>query len=151
MPHDYMDSEYRPDSQMRITTIRRGAPSRSQHRDKGAEFILTGFHQLQGIRYYVYQGQHDDGNLSEFTVDADVRLLRKHGIALQELPLLCRRLLEKQNPDSSVKAVTFTEDLMKEQADQRAALKQAAQEKKKAYRRFRPAPSGAGSRVNPSG
>lgn len=137
MPGNHTDSEYRPDSEVRNTTIRR-FPSRSQHRDKGTDFMLTGFHQLQGIRYYVYQGRYDDGTSSEFTVDADVRLLRKHGIALQELPLLCRRLLEKQNPDSSLKAVTFTEDLMKEQADQRAALKQAAQDKK-AYRRFRPA------------
>ena len=139
MPDDYRESEYHPDSQLGNPTIRRCGSARSQHRDKGNDFILTGFHQLHGIRYYVYQGQHDDGTSSEFTVDADVRLLRKHGIALQELPLLCRRLLEKQPPDSSLKAVTFTEDLMKEQADQRAASKQAAQEKKKAYRRFRPA------------
>jgi hypothetical protein len=100
---------------------------------------LTGFHQTNGIRYYVYQGQHDDGSSSEFTVGVEVRLLQKHGIGLQELPLLCRRLLEKQNPDASLRAVTFAEDLMKEQADQRAALKQAAQDKKKTYRRLRPA------------
>lgn len=142
MPNDYMDSEYRSDSQVRATTIRRFPSPRSPHRDKGTDFMLTGFHQLQGIRYYVYHGHHDDGSLSEFTVDADVRLLRKHGIALQELPLLCRRLLEKQNPETSPKAVTFTEELMKEQADQRAALKQAAQQKKKSYRRFRPAQLG---------
>ena len=139
MPNDYLDSQSRPGSQVRTTPIRQSASPRTQHRDKGADFMLTGFHQLQGIRYYVYQGQREDGSSSEFTVDADLRLLRKHGIALQELPLLCRRLLEKQNPDASPKAVTFTEDLMKEQADQRAALKHAAQEKKKTYRRFRPA------------
>lgn len=135
MPNDYTDSEYRPGSQVRTTTNRRCALPRSQPRDNGTDFMLTEFHELHGIRYYVYLGQHDDGLLSEFTVDADVKLLRKHGIALQELPLLCRRLLEKQNPDSCLKAVTFTEDLMKEQADQRAVLKRAAQEKKRAYHR----------------
>lgn len=139
MPNDYTDLEHNPDAQVRTTTTPRCASPRSLHREKGTDFMLTGFHQLQGIRYYVYQGQHGDGSSSEFTVDADVTLLRKHGIALQELPLLCRRLLEQQNPQASLKAVTFTEDLMKEQADQRAALKQAAQEKKKTYRRFRPA------------
>ncbi len=139
MPSDYADSDVRPDSDVRATTIRRCTSGSSHRRDKNTDFILTGFHQADGIRYYVYQSQHDDGSSGEFTVDADVRLLRKHGIALQELPLLCRRLLEKLNPDASLKAVTFTEDLMKEQADQRAALKQAALEKKKAHRRLRPA------------
>ena len=139
MPNDDTSSEYRSDSHGRIAAIRQPASARSQHRDKGADFVLTGFHQLHGIRYYVYRGHPHDGSLSEFTVDADVRLLQKHGIALQELPLLCRRLLETQNPDYSLKAVTFTEDLMKEQADQRAALKRAAQEKKTAHRRVRPA------------
>lgn len=138
MPNEYTDSEHRPDAPVRSTTTRRFGSPHSHHRDKGTDFVLTGFHQLQGIRYYVYQGHLDDGTSSEFTVDTDVRLLRKHGIALQELPLLCRRLLEKQNPDASLKAVTFTEDLMQEQADQRAALKLAAQAKKKTYRR-RPA------------
>ena len=139
MPNDYTDSECHPGSHVRAASIRRCASPRSQHRDKSTDFILTRFHQLGGVRYYLYQGQCSDGSSSEFTVDADVRLLQKHGIALQELPLLFRRLLEKQNPDASRKAVTFTEDLMKEEADQRAALKRAAQEKKKAYRRLRPA------------
>ena len=137
MPHYYPDSDQHPDSQVRVTPIRRCVSPGSQRRDKGTDFILTGFHQIHGIRYYVYQGQPDDGSSTEFTVDADVRLLRKYGIALQELPLLCRRLLEKQNPVASRNTVTFTEDLMKEQADARAALQRAAQAKKKIYRRVR--------------
>jgi len=139
MPNDHTDSEYHLEPHARATTMRRCTSPRSQQRDKNTDFILTGFRQTNGIRYYVYQGHHDDGSSSEFTVDAEVRLLQKHGIGLQELPLLCRRLLEKQNPDVSLRAVTFTEDLMKEQADQRAALKKAAQDKKKTYRRLRPA------------
>jgi hypothetical protein len=142
MSTDHTDSEWRLEPPVRATPVRRCPSPRSQHRDKNTDFIMTGFHQAEGIRYYVYQVQHEDGSVSESTVDADVRLLRKHGIALQELPLLCRRLLERQNSDASVRAVTFTEDLMKEQADQRAALKQAAQAKKKVYRRPRPSPFG---------
>ena len=130
-----MDSQHRPDPQLRAPAIRDSTPVRSQHRDKNTDFIMTGFHQTDGIRYYVYQAQRPDGSLSESTVDADVKLLRKHGIALQELPLLCRRLLEKQDTHDALRSVTFTEDLMKEQADHRAALKQAAQDKKKTYRR----------------
>lgn len=139
MSNDYTDAECHPESHVRGPTIRRCTSPRSQHRNKNTEFTLTGFRQTNGIRYYVYQGHHCDGRASEFTVDAEVRLLQKHGIGLQELPLLCRRLLEKQNPDVSLRAVTFTEDLMKDHADQRAALKQAAQNKKKTYRRLRPA------------
>src|SRR5581483_7798890 len=111
MPQDYPDPEYRSDSPVRATPIRPSASPQSQHREKSMVFILTGFHQAQGIRYYVYQGQHEDRTSTEFTVDADVRLLPKYNIALQELPLLCRRLLENEHPDASRPAVTFTEDL----------------------------------------
>ena len=76
-------------------------------------FILTGFHQEHGIRHYVFQCPNNNGTSSEFTVEADVRMLRKYGIGLQELPLLCRHLLEKQNHGSPVRAVTFGEDLMR--------------------------------------
>src|SRR5215469_18411941 len=99
MADDYIHSEWHPESHAQATTIRRSPSPRSQHRDKSTEFTLTGFRQANGIRSYVYQCQHDDGSSTEFTVDAEVSLLKKHGIGLQELPLLCRRLLEKQNPD----------------------------------------------------
>lgn len=137
MANDYIHSEWH--SVPHATTIRRSPSPRSRPRDKSTELILTGFREANGIRSYVYQCQHDDGSSREFTVDAEVKLLQKHGIGLQELPLLCRRLLEKQNPDVLLRTVTFTEDLMKEQADQRMALKQAARDKKKPYRRPRPA------------
>lgn len=54
-------------------------------------------------------------------MDADIRLLRKYGIGLQKLPLLCRHLLEQQNAGSAARALTFSEELMKEQADRRGA------------------------------
>ena len=142
MSNDYTDSEFPVESHAPGTTIRRCPSPRPQARDRSTNFILTGFRQTNGIRYYMYQAQHDDGSSSEITVDAEMRLLLKHGIGLQELPLLCRRLLEVQDQHASLRAVTFTEDLMKEQADQRAALKQAAQAKKKTYRRTRPAQFG---------
>ena len=90
----------------------------------------------------MFQCSNNNGTSSEFTVEADVRMLRKYGIGLQELPLLCRHLLEKPNHGSPARALSFGEDLMKEQADRRAALKQAALGKKKVYRRRRPAPLG---------
>lgn len=146
MSNDHADPDYRPDSHVPAVNVRPYTSARPRRRDKSTDFILTGFHQAQGIRYYVYQSQRDDGSLGEFTVDADVRLLQKHGIALQELPLLCRHLLEKLDSDTSLRAVTFTEDLMKEQSDLRAALKQVAESRKKTYRRLRPAHLGGDSR-----
>ena len=119
-------------------TSRRCAITHSQNHGKNADFILSGFHQEHGIRYFVFERPNDGGTSTEFTVGADLRLLRKYGIVLQELPLLCRHLLEKQDVDCPATAVTFSEDLMKEQADHRAALKQAAQERKKGYRRRLP-------------
>lgn len=126
----------------RTGTFRSGAPTRSHDHTKTTEFILSGFHQEDGIRYYMFQRASDGRDSAAFTVDADMKLLRKYGIGLQELPLLCRHLLEKQDVDSSATAVTFSEDLMKEQADQRAAVKYAAQQKKKVYRRRSPNPPG---------
>ena len=52
------------------------------------DFTLTGFRQERDIRNFTFRGDNDDRTHSEFTVAADVSLLRKYGIALQELPLL---------------------------------------------------------------
>ena len=124
---------------LRTATPRRAVTpdSKKNREDKG--FILSRFHQQDGIRHYIFERPNDSGTSTEFTVDADVRLLRKYGIVLQELPLICRHLLEKRNVGSPARAVTFSEELMKERADHRAALKQAAEEKKKAYHWRRPA------------
>ena len=95
------------------------------------DFTLTGFRQERDIRKFTFRGGNDDRTHSEFTVAADVSLLRKYGIALQELPLLCLRLLEQQTPISSPEVVIFTEELIREHADQCAALKRAAEQRKK--------------------
>ncbi|HLK51253.1 MAG TPA: hypothetical protein VKT49_24085 [Bryobacteraceae bacterium] len=125
MPGDFTDSKVDP----------AGPRDRVRHRDQNANFKLTGFHEAHGIRCFLYQCQQHDGSTTEFTVEADLGLLRKYGITLQELPLLCRNLLEKQSPGSALTAITFGEELMKEQADQRAAVKHAAELRKKHYRR----------------
>lgn len=143
MRGDPADSEVRkPSAKPRTGTFRNGATSHSQNSRRTTDFVLSGFHQQDGIRYYLFQRPDDGGAAIEFTVDADVTLLRKYGIVLQELPLLCRHLLEKQDVGSPVRAVTFSEDLMKEQADHRAAVKYAAQQKKKVYHRRSPNPLG---------
>ena len=134
-----VDSEVRKlSTPTRTGTPRNGATNHSQNHRRTTEFVLSGFHQEAGIRYYLFRRPDEGGGSIEFTVDADVTLLRKYGIVLQELPLLCRHLLEKQEAGSLARAVTFSEDLMKEQADQRAAVKYAAEQKKKVYHKRSP-------------
>ncbi len=141
MPNDPAELDFsQANARGRSAPFRRPPTPRSTHRDKNANFILAGFHEEHGIRRYVFQSANDDGASGEFTVEADIGLARKYGIGLQELPLLCRNLVGKQDSVPSTNALAFSEDLMKEHADQRVALKEAAlQKKKKTYRNFRPA------------
>jgi len=62
--------------------------------------VFTGFRQDYSVRQYVFQSVIQP--YEKFTVGADLNLVRKHNIPLQELPLLCRRLLEAKDGISKV-------------------------------------------------
>ena len=107
------------------------------------QFILTGFTQDTGFRVFAFEGVAIGQIRTVFTVRADLALSRRYGIAMQELPLLCRSLLDRQeesthNPDEtgeSDHALTFTEEEMRACADKRAADRALAALKRKAPRR----------------
>jgi len=104
------------------------------------QFILTGFTQETGFRVFAFEGVVVGQIRTVFTVRADLALSRRYGIAMQELPLLCRSLLDRQDedgePDSLAKhALIFSEDEMRAWADKRAADRALAALKKKAPRR----------------
>ena len=99
------------------------------------EFILTGFHQDANTRQYAFQGIASDRTRSEFVVQADLQLIRKYQIAVQELPLLCRRLLEEHMINDPQPTVVFTEDDMRLFAKNRADAKEQAAQRKKLPRR----------------
>ena len=106
------------------------------------QFILTGFTQDTGYRVFAFEGVVVGQIRTVFTVRADLALSRRYGIAMQELPLLCRALLDRQEDekgqeeDSLAKhALTFTEEEMRAWADKRAADRALAALKKKAPRR----------------
>jgi hypothetical protein len=103
------------------------------------EFTMTGFSEELGVRRYKFKAMLVDRRSQEFAVDTDVALARKYGIGLQELPLLCRRLLEKDVERLDNHIVIFSEQLMREHADQCAATERAAQERRKSHRRPNPA------------
>jgi hypothetical protein len=109
------------------------------------QFILTGFTQDTGFRVFAFEGVAVGQIRTVFTVKADLALSRRYGIAMQELPLLCRSLLDRQDEtsenDESDKlasdkhALTFSEEEMRACADKRAADRALAALKRKTPRR----------------
>jgi len=76
-------------------------------------FIFTGFVEEIGSRVFAFDGVNTTRTRTEYTVKADLAAARKHGIRLQELPLLCRRLLDQVIEGDDKHAFTFTEDDMR--------------------------------------
>src|ERR1700693_2175125 len=116
-----------------LGTERREWP-KAKRIDTNMEFVLTGFRQVANIRRFAFQRVATDHSRTEFTVSADMALLVKHKIPLQELPLLCRALLEDQQQTGPAKAVTFTETDMLVYVNRRSAAKDEADRKRAQHR-----------------
>ena len=97
------------------------------------EFVLAGFRQDNNIRKYLFQGVGVDRKGTEFTVGADLVLVRKYRIPLQELPLLCRHVLEGYG-SGQTRALMFSETDMIGYATRRAAELDAAEVIRRAHR-----------------
>ena len=115
--------------------MRDDEPDTIQQMSLGSDFTLIGFSQEGSIRHFAFQCRNDDRSHSDFTVDADTNLIRRYGISLQELPLLCRRLLEETLPVTPGSALTFAEDRMQRHANERQASERIAEEKKRPPRK----------------
>jgi hypothetical protein len=85
---------------------------------------------------------------TEYVIRADLALAQKHGIRLQDLPLLCRGLLERGGEEEKNRPTIFSEDEMRLHARHCADLHDAAMQKKKAARRPLPTPNGEGAGHN---
>jgi hypothetical protein len=99
------------------------------------EFVLRDFHQQRNLRRYVFDGISADRKRQPFAVDVDLTLVHKYAIPLQELPLLCRRLLEGSIQAHSSVALVFAETEMLNYANRRAAVLREAEEKRKMHHR----------------
>ena len=99
------------------------------------QFILTGFTQEREFRVFAFEGIAADRVRTAFTVRADLALSRTYGIRLQELPLMCRAILEHREEGEEQNALTFTEDAMRLHASNCVAARALAAQKKKAPRR----------------
>ena len=93
------------------------------------QFILKGFSQVKGFRVFAFERIAADWTRTAFTVRTNVALTRLYGIRLQELPLLCRSVLERSD-DEENRALTFTEEDMRLHADGVRAREEAARQRK---------------------
>jgi hypothetical protein len=116
-------------------------------RSVAVQFSLMGFTQDTGFRVFAFEGIAADRTKLEYTVRADLALSRQYGIRMQELPLLCRGLLERNVEGEQNFAVTFSEDEMRLHARTCAEARLAAIHKKKPVRRSPTAQIGSGWRV----
>jgi hypothetical protein len=99
------------------------------------QFILTGFTQEMGFRVFAFERLGEDRIRTSWTVRADLALSRRYGIRLQELPLMCRGLLERGDAVEETRTMIFSEEQMRACANERASTKELAAHKKKAPRR----------------
>jgi hypothetical protein len=112
-------------------------------------FILTGFTQDIGFRVFAFARTGDDAVRTEYTVRADLGLIRRYEIRVQELPLLCRGLLERREPGDETRSLTLTEEEMCLYAKDCAATRHAAAQKRKPARRPLSENTGAAWRGHP--
>jgi len=77
------------------------------------EYQFAGFTHSGECREFVFNGVDEGHHKTPFKVIADLGLSRKYNIAVQELPLLCRRLLERMPAGCGSQTLTFSEADMK--------------------------------------
>ena len=99
------------------------------------QYILTGFTQEMGFRVFAFERIGDDRLRTKFTVKADLALIRRYGIRLQDLPLMCRGLLDRCNAVEEKRTLIFTEDEMGVYERNSLAAREAAAQKKRPPRR----------------
>ena len=99
------------------------------------QFSLIGFKQETGFRVFAFEGTSADRTRNEYTVRADLALTRKYGIRIQELPLLCRELLERAGEGEQTSTVIFTEEEMRLHSHNCTEARDAAIRRRKSLHR----------------
>jgi hypothetical protein len=106
---------------------------RKRDEEPKPQFLLTGFTQTAAIRVYAFE-RRVDARLLDYTVEVDLALISGYGIRIQELPLLCRELLQQKEQPDEIGAYIFTEQRMRSRAEELAAVKEEADRRKKERR-----------------
>lgn len=94
------------------------------------QFVLTGFTHEMEFRVFAFDRIGDDWTRTQFTVRTDLTLTRKHGIRLQELPLACQGILQRNEAEAS-RTITFTGEEMSVYVRDIAAAREAITRKRK--------------------
>jgi len=94
------------------------------------QFFLTGFTQAAAIRIYAFDCRVDALRIG-YTVEVDLALISGFGIRIQDLPLLCRELLQQRAQLDEICTVVFTEQRMRSHAEKLAVAREEAEHKKK--------------------
>jgi hypothetical protein len=100
-------------------------------------FALMGFTNELSLRRFTFELVGSGPPRTTVVVVADMALVRKYEIPLQELPLLCVRLLESWTADADSTAV-LSEKEMIEHANRRREAKTLAEQKRHMYRAAKP-------------
>lgn len=108
-------------------------------------FLLTGFTQAAGIRIYAFEGRIDAKRV-DYTVEVDLALIPGFGIRIQDLPLLCRELLQQRSQPDVTSSVVFTEQRMRSHAEKLAVAREEAEHRKKQPRHLASADADTGWR-----
>ncbi len=95
-----------------------------------SQFILKGFSHSMGARVFAFERVAADRSRIAVSVTADLDLTRRYGISLQELPLLCRAVLERSDEEPGRRAFVYTEEHMRLHAEGVAARAEAARQRK---------------------
>lgn len=124
--------------------------STERKREEGAkpQFLLTGFTQAAGIRIYAFEGRIDAKRI-DYTVEVDLALIPGFGIRIQDLPLLCRELLQQRSQPDETSSVVFTEQRMRSHAEKLAVAREEAEHRKRQPRHLASADAETGWRPAP--
>jgi hypothetical protein len=95
------------------------------------QFVLSGFTHDLGFRVFEFERVGDDRVRTSCTVRADLALARGFGIQIQELPLLCRSLLDRREVSGETGSAIFTEEDMRTYSTERAAARELAAHKRR--------------------
>lgn len=109
------------------------------------QFLLTGFTQAAGIRIYAFEGRIDAKRI-DYTVEVDLALIPGFGIRIQDLPLLCRELLQQRSQPDETSSVVFTEQRMRSHAEKLAVAREEAEHRKRQPRHLASADADTGWR-----
>ena len=99
-------------------------------------------HETTAVRLYSFEGVVAEGTRKDFLVTADIALLTKHHIRIQEVPMMCLRLLE-----SSAEAEPQLELLVLTEADMTAHVHAKAAEAEKAASKRKKRPFNLGGHL----